>query len=104
MIVTTINYDVKKIKFKGGKTMESTILIRQVHMNCPLCDKIHEVEEKKRVACITIKGEKVSYEEHFYFCANADEDENEFTTGSMTNENLLNARNAYRTKKKIVNI
>ena len=29
---------------------------------------------------------------------NADEDENEFETGTMTNENLLNARNAYRVK------
>ncbi len=87
------------MNFEGGKTMEATTLIRKVHMNCPLCDKTHEVEEKKRVACITIKGEEVSYEEHFYFCANADEDENEFETGSMTNKNLLNARNAYRVKK-----
>ena len=33
------------------------------------------------------------------FFANADEDENEFETGAMTNENLLNARNAYRVQK-----
>ncbi|MDO4268320.1 MAG: DUF4065 domain-containing protein [Eubacteriales bacterium] len=37
--------------------------------------------------------------ERYYFCVNADEDENEFETGAMTNENLLNARNAYRVKK-----
>ena len=42
--------------------------------------------------------DKVTYEERFYYCVNADEDENEFETGSMTNENLLNARNAYRVK------
>lgn len=78
--------------------MEASTLIRKVHMDCPLCDKIHEVEEKKRFTTITLKGEKVTYEERFYFCANADEDENEFETGSMTNENLLNARNAYRVK------
>ena len=47
---------------------------------------------------ITIKGKEVVYEERFYFCANADEDENEFENGAMTNENLLNARNAYRVK------
>ena len=67
-------------------------------MNCPLCDKMHEIEERKRTTSITIKGEEVFYEERFYFCANADEDENEFETAAMTNENLLNARNAYRVK------
>lgn len=78
--------------------MENSILIRKVHMNCPLCDKMHEIEERKRTTSITIKGEEVFYEERFYFCANADEDENEFETAAMTNENLLNARNAYRVK------
>ena len=67
-------------------------------MNCPLCDKTHEVEERKRITTITLKDEKITYEERFYFCANADDEENEFETGSMTNENLLNARNAYRIK------
>ncbi|WP_373212512.1 type II TA system antitoxin MqsA family protein [Ruminococcus sp. 5_1_39BFAA] len=79
--------------------MEANTLIRKVHMNCPLCDRTHEVEERKRTTSITLKGEEVTYEERFYFCANADEDENEFETGSMMNENLLNARNAYRVKK-----
>ncbi|MDO4337886.1 MAG: hypothetical protein Q4C91_07330 [Eubacteriales bacterium] len=79
--------------------MEASTLLRKVYMNCPLCDKIHEVEERKRVTSIILKGEEVTYEERFYFCANADEDENEFETGAMTNENLLNARNSYRIKK-----
>ena len=78
--------------------MEAGTLIRKVHMDCPLCDKTHEVEERKRFTTITLKGDKVTYEERFYFCANADDEENEFETGSMTNENLLNARNAYRVK------
>ena len=78
--------------------MEADTIIRKIHMSCPLCDKTHEVEERKRITTITLKGEEVSYEERFYFCANADEDENEFETGAMTNENLLNARNAYRIK------
>lgn len=73
-------------------------LIRKVHMDCPLCDKTHEVEERKRFTMITLKGDEVTYEERFYFCANADEDENEFESGSMTNENLMNVRNAYRVK------
>ncbi len=78
--------------------MEASTLIRKIHMSCPLCDKTHEVEERKRITTITLKGEEVTYEEKFYFCANADENENEFETGAMTNENLLNARNAYRVK------
>lgn len=78
--------------------MEASVLIRKVHMDCPLCDKKHEVEERKRLATIILKGEEIVYEERFYFCVNADADENEFETGSMANENLMNARNAYRVK------
>lgn len=78
--------------------MEASKLIKKIHMNCPLCDRAHEIEERIRTSTITIKGEEVTYTERFYFCSNADESENEFSTGSMTNENLLNARNAYRIK------
>ena len=38
--------------------MEASILIRKVHMNCPLCEKTHEVEERKRMTTITIKGKE----------------------------------------------
>jgi putative zinc finger/helix-turn-helix YgiT family protein len=78
--------------------MANGTLIRKIHMSCPLCDRTHEIEERKRTTTIIIKGEEVTYEERFYFCANSDEDENEFETGAMTNENLLKARNAYRVK------
>lgn len=60
-------------------------------MDCPLCDKTYEVEERKRFATITFKGEKVTYKERFYYCSNSAEDENEFETGTMTNENMCNA-------------
>ena len=78
--------------------MGTSILIRKIRMSCPLCGKTHEVEERKGIATISLKGEKVTYEERFYFCENADEDDNEFETGSMINENLLNARSAYEVK------
>lgn len=78
--------------------MENSTLVRKVRMSCPLCEKEHEVEERKRMTTITIKGKEVIYEERFYFCANADEDKNEFEIGTMINENLLNARNAYQVK------
>lgn len=82
--------------------METSTLIRMIHMECPLCDTIHEIEERKRTTTTIIKGEEVTYEERFYFCANADEEENEFETAGMANENLLNARNAYRKKMKLL--
>ena len=78
--------------------MEASVLVRKVHMQCPLCDKVHELEERTRTASMVLKGEEVLYEERFFRCCYGDEEENEFETGSMTNENLLNARNAYRRK------
>lgn len=78
--------------------MTTYTLIRKTHMPCPLCNKAHELEERKRLTTIILKGEEVTYEERFYFCVNADKDENEFETGAMMNANLLNARNAYRIK------
>lgn len=32
---------------EGGKIMEASTLIRKIHMSCPLCDKTHEIEERK---------------------------------------------------------
>lgn len=78
--------------------MKRDVLLKKILMDCPLCDRVHEVEERLRTASMVIKAEEVDYEEHFYFCGNADEEENEFETGAMTNANLLNARNAYRRK------
>ncbi|MCM1499528.1 MAG: hypothetical protein NC124_13760 [Clostridium sp.] len=78
--------------------METAGLIRKVHMECPICDKVHEIEERKRKTTVVIKGEKVVYEERFYYCANANAEESEFETGNMLNENLLSARNEYRKK------
>lgn len=78
--------------------MEVSTLIRKIHMECPLCDKAHEIEERKRMTTVTIKEDVIDYEEHFYLCRNVDEDENEFESGAMANQNLLNARNAYRVK------
>ena len=32
---------------RGGETMEDSTLVRKVRMSCPLCEKEHEVEERK---------------------------------------------------------
>jgi len=79
--------------------MEGNYLTRTIVMECSLCDKEHEIEERKRLSNITIKGENVEYEESYYLCKNSDEDENEFVTAKMNDINLMNARNAYRVKK-----
>ena len=81
---------------KGDTVMSESTLIRKIQMDCPICDKIHEIEERSRIDKIIIKGEEVDYEETYYFCVNSDEDESEFVTGKMLNDNLLNARNMYR--------
>lgn len=67
-------------------------------MECPLCDKEHEIEERRRISYITIKGEIVEYEETYYLCKDSDEDENEFVLAKINDANLMNARNAYRVK------
>ncbi|MDD6069700.1 MAG: DUF4065 domain-containing protein [Clostridiales bacterium] len=76
--------------------MKNNHLIRKIQMECPLCDKVHEIEERTRVVNTIIKGENVNYIEKYYFCSYSNEDENEFVTGRMENDNLLNARNEYR--------
>ena len=81
---------------KGEVTMNRVNLIRRIHMECPICEKVHEIEERTRITELIIKGEEVNYVETYYLCPNSDEDENEFVTGKMMNDNLLNARNEYR--------
>lgn len=73
-------------------------LIRKIYMYCPVCDNTHEIEERECLTTVPIKGDLIAYAEKYYYCSKADKNENEFETGSMTNENLLNARNAYRKK------
>lgn len=79
--------------------MANDILVRKIFLpECPICDQAHEVEERKRSVKIKIKGENISYLEHYYHCANGKDEEQDFVPGGMANSNLLNARNAYRKK------
>lgn len=82
--------------------MEMYRLVNKIHTVCPLCDKEHNIEERKRTTSTMIKGEVVEYEEHYYFCAYSREDENEYTPAKMESDNLLNARNAYRKKNNLL--
>lgn len=76
--------------------MEGVKAIGKVVLECPICDELHEVEIRQKLTSTIIKGEEINYAEKYYFCCNADEDECEFETGKLVNENLLRARNAYR--------
>ena len=46
---------------KGAIAMNDYNLIRTIQTECPLCGKIHEVEERKRIAATIIKD---SYSPH----------------------------------------
>ena len=76
--------------------MANSTLIGKIHMDCPICNMLHEVEEWARMTSATMKGEKVFYEEHFYVCTNNQTGNSEFQTERLTNNNEMTARNAYR--------
>lgn len=75
----------------------NSTLIKKCMIDCPLCGELHLVERRTRTAIATIKGEKVKYTENYFVCENSSEDENEFITSKVMDENLLAARDAYRT-------
>lgn len=47
--------------------MEADTLIRKIYMDCPLCDKVHDVEERKRMTTITLKGVRLPMRKNFIF-------------------------------------
>ncbi|MBR4902894.1 MAG: DUF4065 domain-containing protein [Victivallales bacterium] len=54
------------------------------------------MEKKLQLAHAIVKGEKVHYHELFFVCGNCEDGENEFIPADAMDENLLAARNAYR--------
>lgn len=70
-------------------------LIDRVMMVCPMCDEEHLVEKWVRTSKVTIKGESVEYLETYYKCTEDDESF-VFIPAKLMNENLLVARDAYR--------
>ena len=80
--------------------MDKSKLIQKIHMDCPICDKIHTVEKRMRFARVTIQGKEVRYKETYFLCKNSENGENEFVTGKMADENLSNARKIYEGLKR----
>ena len=72
---------------------------KNVKIDCPICNKVHELEIKTRETQGFIKGEVVEYEEKYFECPDTASEENEFTSASMMDENLRRARDAYLSKK-----
>jgi putative zinc finger/helix-turn-helix YgiT family protein len=79
--------------------MNKDYLVRTIERDCPICDKVHSVEERKRIAQAVVKDEVVDYEQVYYYCPLSGEEENEFVPAGVMDENLLCARNAYRAIK-----
>ncbi|PTQ85949.1 putative zinc finger/helix-turn-helix YgiT family protein [Trichococcus patagoniensis] len=76
--------------------MNKEYLIEKVKMDCPVCGEIHNVEKRKRMTQGIVKGEVVDFEEVFFLCPITGEEENEFVSARVMDENLLRARDAYR--------
>lgn len=81
--------------------MTKDLLIETIEMDCPICNKIHAIEIRNRLAQALIKGETVDYEQVYYRC-NLSREENEFVPAGIMDENLLRARNAYRKKHNLL--
>lgn len=91
--------------------MENSRLIQTFEMDCPFCGFMHNVEKRQRTGQMLIKNEPVSFEEIYFVCPlRKKEEENEFVPAAVMDENLRNARDAYRcahgllTSREIVSI
>src|SRR5665648_1078099 len=79
--------------------MNQDYLIETIEMDCPICNKEHSLEMRKRLTQVVLKGEIVDYEEVYYLCPISGEEENEFVPASLMDENFLRIRDLYRMKK-----
>ena len=82
------------------KRMKNDWLIEETERDCPICDKVHTIEKRKRITQGLVKGEVVEYIEVYFLCPNADQDQdNEYVSAGMMDENISRAREAYRIAK-----
>lgn len=78
------------------------ILLSKEKKYCPICDKEHELEKRKRKSKLQIKDLVVDYDEIYFRCTETQDEENEFVTSEMMDNNLLNAKDNYRRQKKLL--
>jgi putative zinc finger/helix-turn-helix YgiT family protein len=79
--------------------MNNDYLISTIERDCPFCNKVHSLEQRKRLSQSIVKDEIVDYEEVYFLCSLTDEEDNEFVSADIMDDNLLKARDAYRRKK-----
>ena len=78
------------------------ILIEKVTEYCPICEKEHELEKRKRDSQLRIKDQIINYKEIYFRCTNTSDEENEFVTAEMLDNNLLEAKDKYREKNNLL--
>lgn len=94
----TDDLEIKSKKYQDLENQSEEVL-EKVERYCPLCDKVHFVEKRKRIGEMLIKNEVISYEEVYFFCPESvDYEEDEFVSADLMNQNLQRARNAYLEK------
>jgi len=76
--------------------MDRIISIAKLQHDCPLCDKVHEVEKINRIVTSTIKDYSVDHEETVFRCPLRCE---EWYHRRMLDDSLLSMRDAYRKKR-----
>ncbi len=79
--------------------MSKGILVRTFERDCPICNEVHLIEERKKIERIIFKEVEVEFEKHYFICNLTKESENKFVSAELMDENLLRARNAYRIRK-----
>lgn len=78
------------------------ILLEKIKDYCPICDEEHELEKKQRKSKLEIKDLVVEYDEIYFRCTKTQNEENEFVTSEMMDNNLLNAKDEYRRQKHLL--
>ena len=71
-------------------------LIESIEMECPICNTHHLVEKRSRPTQALYKGEVVDYGEQYFICSKTDNEDNEFVSAKLMDENMLRIRDSYR--------
>ena len=82
---------------KATSGQDNSILIEKVERSCPLCNRTHLVEKRKRRGSALVKGETVEFDEVYFHCPDSmDKEYDEFVSAGMMDENFQNAKNEYK--------
>ena len=74
-----------------------------INRDCPICDKVHDVEHRIESAKMPIKREDIEYFAEYFRCPNNNiSGDDSWTPAAMLDENLLRARDAYRIKNALL--